>query len=56
MVLTYFARALTDDVVAGGADVSDEWRWVCRDEPDDPDLRSDVRFYAEQGLVAVADV
>ena len=55
VVLTYFARAHSDHVVAGGADVSEEWRWVSRDELDgaDLDLRANVRFYAEQALLAV---
>ena len=57
LVLTYFARALDDDVVVGGADVSNEWRWVSRDELDDPalDLRANVRFYAERALAIGAD-
>jgi 8-oxo-dGTP pyrophosphatase MutT (NUDIX family) len=54
VVLTYFARALSDNVVAGGADVSEEWRWVSRDQLDDPalDLHANVRFYAEHALDA----
>jgi len=56
ITLTYFARARDDNVVAGGADLSEEWRWVARDELDDPslDLRANVRFYAERALAAVA--
>jgi len=56
VVLTYFACALSDKVVAGGTDVSDEWRWVSGDELDDPalDLRANVRFYAEQALASAA--
>lgn len=55
VVLTYFARALSDAVAAGGEDVSDEWRWVAADELDDPalDLRANVRFYAERALAAI---
>jgi 8-oxo-dGTP pyrophosphatase MutT (NUDIX family) len=57
VTLTYFARARDDIVIAGGHDVSDVWRWVSREELDDPDLdlRANVRFYAEQALVAGRD-
>jgi ADP-ribose pyrophosphatase YjhB (NUDIX family) len=56
VVLTYFAHALSDNVVVGGADVSEEWRWLSRDELDDLhlDLHANVRFYAEQALAAAA--
>jgi ADP-ribose pyrophosphatase YjhB (NUDIX family) len=55
IVLTYFARAVSDQVVPGGNDLSQEWRWVGRDELDDPelDLHASVRFYAEQALAAI---
>jgi hypothetical protein len=54
VTLTYFARALDDNVIAGGPDVSEIWRWISREELDDPDLdlRANVRFYAEQALAA----
>ena len=57
VTLTYFARARSANVTAGGQDVSDVWRWVSRDELDDPDLdlRANVRFYAEQALAAAGD-
>jgi 8-oxo-dGTP diphosphatase len=55
VTLTYFARARDDTVITSGRDVSDVWRWVTREELDDPDLdlRANVRFYAEQALMAV---
>lgn len=57
VVLTYFARALSDTVVAGGIDRSDEWRWASREDLDHPDLdlHANVRFYAEQALAAAGD-
>ena len=56
VVLTYFARALSDEVVVGGDDRSDESRWVSADELDEPylDLHANVRTYAEQALAAAA--
>lgn len=54
-MLTYFARALTDTVVVGDHDVSEDWRWVAAEELDDPalDIRANVRFYAAQALATV---
>src|SRR5688500_1888351 len=38
VTLTYFARALDNRVIASGHDVSDDWRWIGREDLDDPDL------------------
>ncbi len=56
VTLTYFARARSAAVVVGGADASEEWRWVAPNELDDADLdlRANVRFYAERALAAAA--
>jgi 8-oxo-dGTP pyrophosphatase MutT (NUDIX family) len=52
VTMTYFARATSDRVEPSGGDRSDVWRWVGRDELDDPDLglSQSIRFYAATAL------
>jgi 8-oxo-dGTP pyrophosphatase MutT (NUDIX family) len=50
--LVYFATAASAEVVAGGDDRSEEWRWFAREELDRPefDVPLQVRFYARHAL------
>ena len=52
VTMTYFARADSDHVQPSGDDRSDVWRWVTREELDDPDLAlsPSLRFYAATAL------
>jgi 8-oxo-dGTP pyrophosphatase MutT (NUDIX family) len=52
VTLVYFATAENGQVVPGGADRSDEWRWFTREELDLPeyDVPVPVRFYARRAL------
>ena len=54
--LTYFALSDTDQVVPGGHDRSDTWKWFSRHDLNDSqyDLPPKIRFYATRALEALA--
>lgn len=51
--LTYFARAVTDQVVPTGTDISNEWRWVSAEELEHMDLLPNILYYARKALETV---
>ena len=51
---SYFAKAKTDRVAPTGDDISNEWRWVTREELETMDLLPNIKYYAQKALAAVA--
>lgn len=54
--LIYFARAKSDEVKPSGDDISNEWRWLTREELEKNELgvKPSIRFYALRALEAAA--
>ncbi len=53
--LVYFARSQSDEVKPSGADRSDDWRWLTKEELEANVLgvKETIRFYALEALKAV---
>jgi ADP-ribose pyrophosphatase YjhB (NUDIX family) len=50
--LVYFANSQSDKVIPSGTDISDEWRWLTKEELERNELgiKESIRFYALEAL------